>query len=119
MFRKLIPTFALATAAVAMCFVSADQANAQCAYGGGRGVSVGFVSGGFGGGGFGGFNSGFGGYGGGFNSFNRGFGGGSFYRPSYNAGFSSFNSFGGGGFGGYSRSYRPSYSYGRSACGRY
>ena len=117
MFRKLIPTFAMATAAVAICFVSADQADAQCAYGG-RGVSVGYVSSGFGGGfGGGGFNSGFGGFGGGFNSFNSGFGG-SYYRPSY-GGFNSFNSFGGGGFGGYSRSFRPSYSYGRSSCGRY
>jgi len=98
MFQKLIPTFAAAFAAVAICFVSADQANADCPYGGGRGVSVSYYSGGFNngfGGGFNNFNS-FGG--GGFNSFNSfggGFGGGSFYRPSY----------GGGGF--------------RSSCGRY
>lgn len=109
MFRRLIPTFALATAMVAICFVSTEQADAQCY--GGRGVSVGFVNGGFGGG-YGGFNSGFGG----FNSFNRGFGG-SYYRPSY-GGFNSFNRFNsfGGGFGGV---YRPSYGYGRGGCGRY
>ena len=114
MFQKLIPSLAVAIAAVACCFVSADQASADCPYGG-RSVSIGYSSG-FGGGGFGGFNSGFGG---GFNSFNGGFGGGSFYRPSY-GGFNSFNSFGGGfnSFGGgFNRSYRP--SYGRSSCGRY
>ena len=71
MFRKLIPTFALATAAIAVCFLSADQAKAGCPYGGGGGAVI-VTSGGFGGGGFGGFNSGFGG---GFNSFNSGFGG--------------------------------------------
>jgi len=92
MFRQLIPTCALA---IAICFLSADQANAECPYGGGGGVSVGFTSVGFGGGGFGGFNNGFGG---GFNNFNSGFGG-SYYRPSYGGGFNSFNSFGGG-FGG-------------------
>lgn len=115
MFRKLIPTFAMATAAVAMCFVSAEQADAQCPYGG-RGVSVGFVSGGFGGGGFGG--GGFNSFGGGFNnfnSFNRGFGG-SYYRPTYSS-FNSFNSFGGGGF---NRGFGGSYGgFGRSSCGRY
>ena len=117
MFRKLIPTFALATAMVAICFVSAEQADAQC-YGEGRGVSVGFVSGGFGGGGFGGFNNGFNS---GFGGFNSGFGGSSFYRPSYGGfnSFNSFNSFGGRGFGGGFSSYRPSYSYSRSSCGRY
>ena len=113
MFRKLISTFAFATAMVAVCFLSADHADAQC-YGGGRGVSVGFVSGGFGGGGFGGFNNGFGG---GFNSFNSGFGR-SYYSP-YGGGFNSFNSFNSFGGGGFSKSYRPSYSYGRSSCGRY
>jgi len=112
MFRKLIPTLALATAAFAVCFLSADQANADCPYGG-RGVSVGFSS----------FNTGFGGggfnnFGGGFNNFNRGFGG-SYYRPSY-GGFNSFNSFG---VSGFNRSFRPSYGYGggfgRSSCGRW
>ena len=115
MFRKLIPTLTLAFAAVAVCFLSADQANADCPYGG-RGVSVGFSS----------FNSGFGGggfnsFGGGFNNFGGGFGGGSYYRPSY-GGFNSFNSFGGGfGGGGVYRSYRPSYGggFGRSSCGRW
>ena len=116
MFRKLIPTLALTTAAFAVCFLSADQANADCPYGG-RGVSVGFSS----------FNSGFGGggfnsFGGGFNNFGGGFGR-SYYRPSY-GGFNSFNSFGGGfGGGGFNRSFRPSYGFGggfgRSSCGRY
>ena len=102
MFRKLIPTLTLAFAAVAVCFLSADQAKADCPYGG-RGVSVGFSSfnSGFGGGGFNSFGGGFNNFGGGFNSFGGG-----------------FNSFG----GGFNRSFRPSYSYGggfRSSCGRY
>ena len=95
MFRKLIPALTLATAAVAVCFLSADQAKADCPYGG-RGVSVGFNS----------FNSGF--RGGGFNSFGGGF-------NSFGGGFNSFG-------GGFNRSFRPSYSYGggfRSSCGRY
>ena len=95
MFRKLIPTLTLAFAAVAVCFLSADQAKADCPYGG-RGVSVGFNS----------FNSGF--RGGGFNSFGGGF-------NSFGGGFNSFG-------GGFNRSFRPSYSYGggfRSSCGRY
>ena len=102
MFRKLIPTLTLAIAAVATCFLSADQAKADCPYGG-RGVSVGFNSfnSGFRGGGFNSFGGGFNSFGGGFNNFGGG-----------------FNSFG----GGFNRSFRPSYSYGggfRSSCGRY
>ena len=107
MFRKLIPALTMACAAVAICFMSADQAKADCPYSG-PGVSVGFNS----------FNSGF--RGGGFNSFGGGFGGGGF--NSFGGGFNSF----GGGFnnfgGGFNRSFRPSYSYGggfRSSCGRY
>ena len=95
MFRNLIPTLTLAVAAAAVCFLSADQAKADCPYGG-RGVSVGFNS----------FNSGF--RGGGFNSFGGGF-------NSFGGGFNSFG-------GGFNRSFRPSYSYGggfRSSCGRY
>ena len=97
MFRKFISTFSLAVAAAAFCFLSADQANAQCK-GGGVVVtkSVGFGGGGFNsfGGGFNSFGGGFNSFGGGFNSFGGGFNsfGGGFPQPSFN----SFNSFGGG-----------------------
>ena len=106
MFQKLLRTSAFAIAAVAVCFMTAQEANAQYGFGG-RGVSV-VIGNGFSGGGF---NRGFGGSGfsrGGFNSygvgtsnFGRGFGssyGHSVYRPSYNCG--------AGRSVGYGRSYR-------------